>query len=862
VKRDSNLVTFYFLLFTFYFLLPFYFLQAQPYRLRVDSLRVDYKFYVGATDRFPFFGYLNSNNRVTSTTIEDGAIQNVDITNPNITFNAADGLEGTGGQIDLGGNIAFQVNVDNQSIEITNDTLNVKAGGITNAMLENSSLGISAGSGLSGGGTPNLGESVVLNMNIDNSTFEINGSNELSLKTSAITTVKIADTNVTTAKIADEAITWEKLAQMVRTVIGNNLYDFQDAAVNPKWQMHVRWAHYLHERFYNETKRAYVVPYDDSGDNFLETRRPLDGYMQLLKSLHEVTDNQIYLNRLIVLADALLDSCNTVNHAVTGGRFCYSVPQELTDAEGWNSLNWAHNDVPFHLELLYIYQQNPTQYANYLNLVKDFADVAYSRITKSGITGWGWGYGWVNDTPDADTRINTVTVWLPLWATLKAENILTTDITTTATYDSLLDSIHAFINTAWIHTTSGGEEVAGLALTPNHSTINLSYNSALADFWEVGEILSDTGWFSGCSDSMELVAAYYTNPIGQNYLFQRGKHNLRTAFILKENAKWGKTNLDTMLNQAWIADALYPGAFHGDTWQSGNLIEEMRFGQLRLGRDLALMLRRFNDSTFVEDFLFPYVSKNTAPWSPSVGNFYLIDGYYIVQDNWIGLVNNSISTYYYVVGFRTEDTSPNCADTTTWVLDNNKVLTWTYPTQANGLTYTVKKRMATPFMKIIPSAPDSIRLETPHTGTAPGDSVFLFYYDQNLDLQHIRLGGVSVGDSITGIRGDLGVFAGTVREPGSVSWDGGAGFICNKTNMRLIKTSDNLLNRKVFTTSAQILPDSAIVYSVDHNHIGLGLESGGDFSKTNLMVIDILEAAQRYWNYGMGTEGILEDKTN
>jgi hypothetical protein len=111
------------------------FAQAQPYRLRVDSLRVDYKFYVGATDRFPFFGYLNSSNRVTSTTIEDGSILNVDITNPNILFSAGDGLSASGGQIDLGGNIQHWVNAVNP-IVIIDDSLRIADSSIVWTLLD------------------------------------------------------------------------------------------------------------------------------------------------------------------------------------------------------------------------------------------------------------------------------------------------------------------------------------------------------------------------------------------------------------------------------------------------------------------------------------------------------------------------------------------------------------------------------------------------------------------------------------------------------------------------------------------------------------------------------------------------------
>ena len=54
---------------------------------------------------------------------------------------------------------------DNSSIGVNgSNQLYIKAGGVTNAMLVNSSIGVTAGSGLSGGGSASLGSSVTLNI--------------------------------------------------------------------------------------------------------------------------------------------------------------------------------------------------------------------------------------------------------------------------------------------------------------------------------------------------------------------------------------------------------------------------------------------------------------------------------------------------------------------------------------------------------------------------------------------------------------------------------------------------------------------------------------------------------------------------
>jgi len=71
------------------------------------------------------------------------------------------------------GDAAFSVNVDDSSIEIATDTLNVKALGVTNAMLtgsiandklSNSTIDVAAGNGLTGGGSTALGGTATLNI--------------------------------------------------------------------------------------------------------------------------------------------------------------------------------------------------------------------------------------------------------------------------------------------------------------------------------------------------------------------------------------------------------------------------------------------------------------------------------------------------------------------------------------------------------------------------------------------------------------------------------------------------------------------------------------------------------------------------
>lgn len=84
----------------------------------------------------------------------------------------------------------LNVNVDNSSIEINADTLRVRGLGVTNNMLSgaiengklvNSSVTVSAGSGLSGGGSVSLGSSITLDVAVNGDALEIN-ADQVALK--------------------------------------------------------------------------------------------------------------------------------------------------------------------------------------------------------------------------------------------------------------------------------------------------------------------------------------------------------------------------------------------------------------------------------------------------------------------------------------------------------------------------------------------------------------------------------------------------------------------------------------------------------------------------------------------------------
>ena len=70
-----------------------------------------------------------------------GSIANGKLTNSSLTVTAGDGLGG-GGSVALGSSVSLNVNVDDSTIETNADTLRVKDSGITNAKLANDSLTI------------------------------------------------------------------------------------------------------------------------------------------------------------------------------------------------------------------------------------------------------------------------------------------------------------------------------------------------------------------------------------------------------------------------------------------------------------------------------------------------------------------------------------------------------------------------------------------------------------------------------------------------------------------------------------------------------------------------------------------------
>ena len=96
---------------------------------------------LGASDATPAFNLTDATGYPTSSLVGTvtnaqlaGSIANAKLANSSVTVTAGDALTG-GGSVALGGSVSLAVGVDNSSIEINSDAVRVKAGGVTAAML-------------------------------------------------------------------------------------------------------------------------------------------------------------------------------------------------------------------------------------------------------------------------------------------------------------------------------------------------------------------------------------------------------------------------------------------------------------------------------------------------------------------------------------------------------------------------------------------------------------------------------------------------------------------------------------------------------------------------------------------------------
>lgn len=111
--------------------------------------------------------------------------------------------------ITLAGDLGGSVSIDGSSNETL--TATIQAGSVENSMLVNSSLTVTAGSGLLNGGSVSLGGSTTLDVNVDNSTLAI-ASDAVKVKDGGIDTTQLANDAVDGTKIASFSIDSEHVA--------------------------------------------------------------------------------------------------------------------------------------------------------------------------------------------------------------------------------------------------------------------------------------------------------------------------------------------------------------------------------------------------------------------------------------------------------------------------------------------------------------------------------------------------------------------------------------------------------------------------------------------------------------------------
>jgi len=134
----------------------------------------------------------------------------------------------------------LSVNVDDSSIEVFSNNLRIKTGGVTNAMLTgsiensklvNQSVTVTAGDGLGGGGAVNLGASVSLSVNVDDSSIETN-ADTLRIKALGVSNAMLGG-SIENAKLSNSSVSFGGISVALGASDATPAFDLQDATAYP-----------------------------------------------------------------------------------------------------------------------------------------------------------------------------------------------------------------------------------------------------------------------------------------------------------------------------------------------------------------------------------------------------------------------------------------------------------------------------------------------------------------------------------------------------------------------------------------------------------------------------------------------------
>ena len=171
-----------------------------------DSMKVQRNFFSGS---MPVIVY---NVRVDNSTIEiasnptglrikNGGVSNAKLTNSSITIPTGNATIVTGSPVELGGSVTIDVNADNSTLETSGGMISIKNNGITDAKIKNTEVfnfaGLVTSGGITAGGPVNLQDNDLIRPNLKDYSEEVKIKGNLG----TINSFSFTDGNVQTATV-------------------------------------------------------------------------------------------------------------------------------------------------------------------------------------------------------------------------------------------------------------------------------------------------------------------------------------------------------------------------------------------------------------------------------------------------------------------------------------------------------------------------------------------------------------------------------------------------------------------------------------------------------------------------------------